>query len=278
MHNLRKCLGVDIGTTSIKVAELVAEKTGARVTKFFTVPIPLPPAPLTPERAEVVAKTLRDALKERKVSTKQAVFCISGQNVFVRKVRVPRTTEERLRRIINYEARQQIPFALENAIIEYQVFDVGEETELEVLLVAVKKDLVADFMKVVSRTGLRPAMVSVSSFALFNFHVFDATPFDRLCDELGLAKKKKAQQPSDATAGSNAGEEQATGTKSKFAFKLPSFSFGKKKAGQPAADAETLPEVPTEEPVAPEEEETYEEVRAFVNIGEIGRASCRERV
>lgn len=264
MHNLRKCLGIDIGTTSIKIAELVAEKTGARVTKLHTVPVPLPPGPLDAQRIEIVSKTIRDALKEQKITTKHAVFCISGQNVFVRKVRLPRTTEERLHRIIAYEARQQIPFALENALVEYQVFDLGPESDLEVLLVAVKKDLVNEFMKLVNKTALKPVAVSVSSFALFNFHVFDSTPFDRLCEELGLVKKKKdsKRQPSVAEP---AAEGEQPSTKKKFSFKLPSFSFIKKK-GQTAqtGEAEELPEVAVEE--VPEKE-IFEEVRAFVNIG-----------
>lgn len=261
MHNLRKCLGIDIGTTSVKVVEIVSEKTGARVTKYFAVPIPLPPGPLDAQRIEVVAKAIRDALKDQKISTKHAVFCISGQNVFVRKVRLPRTTEERLHRIIAYEARQQIPFALENAIVEYQVFDLGPESELEVLLVAAKKDLVNDFMKLVGKTGLKPVAVSVSSFALFNFHVFDATPFERLCEELGLVKKRKTKASATSSEGSEAG---ATGKK--FAFKLPSFSFGKKAQPEGSAEnAEALPEIALEEP--PSEEEVFEEVRAYINVG-----------
>lgn len=261
MHNLRKCLGIDIGTTSVKVVEIVSEKTGARVTKYFAVPIPLPPGPLDAQRIEVVAKAIRDALKDQKISTKHAVFCISGQNVFVRKVRLPRTTEERLHRIIAYEARQQIPFALENAIVEYQVFDLGPESELEVLLVAAKKDLVNDFMKLVGKTGLKPVAVSVSSFALFNFHVFDATPFERLCEELGLVKKRKTKPSATSAEGGEAGV-----TGKKFAFKLPSFSFGKKAQPQGSAESpEELPEIALEEP--PPEEEMFEEVRAYINVG-----------
>ncbi|MCX7625228.1 MAG: pilus assembly protein PilM [Candidatus Sumerlaeaceae bacterium] len=262
MHNLRKCLGIDIGTTSIKVVEIVSEKTGARVTKYFAVPIPLAPGPLDPQRIEVVAKTIRDALKDQKISTKHAVFCISGQNVFVRKVRLPRTTEERLHRIIAYEARQQIPFALENAIVEYQVFDLGPESELEVLLVAAKKDLVNDFMKLVGKTGLKPVTVSVSSFALFNFQVFDATPFERLCEELGLLKRRKAKTAAVGAEGSETGDKGK-----KFTFKLPSFSFGKKKAQTQASgeNADELPEVALDE--SPAEEEIFEEVRAYINIG-----------
>ncbi|MGC8740236.1 MAG: pilus assembly protein PilM [Candidatus Sumerlaeaceae bacterium] len=265
MHNLRKCLGIDIGMTSVKIAELVAEKTGARVTKLHVVPIPLPPGPLDAERIEIVSKTIRETLKEQKISTKHAVFCISGQNVFVRKVRLPRTTEERLHRIIAYEARQQIPFALENAVVEYQVFDLGPDSELEVLLVAVKKDLVNEFMKLVGSTGLKPVAISVSSFALFNFHVFDSTPFNKLCEELGLVKKKKSAKSAATGEGQAALGEQPS-EKKKFSFKLPSFSFGKKKQ-QPAkvASSEELPEVAVEE--VPEEEEVFEEVRAFINVG-----------
>lgn len=262
MHNLRKCLGIDIGTTSIKIAELVAEKTGARVTRYFAVPIPLAPGPLDATRVEVIAKTLRDALKQQKITTKHAVFAISGQNVFVRKVRLPRTTEERLHRIIAYEARQQIPFALENAIVEYQVFDLGPEAELEVLLVAVKKDLISDYMKLLGKTGLKPVAISVSSFALFNFHVFDATPFDQLCEELGLVKKKKA-----AAKAAGSDQQGAAQAGRKFAFKLPSFSFGKKKDTEPQPSSPELPEVALEEPTLEGEEEVFEEVRAFVNIG-----------
>lgn len=264
MHNLRKCLGIDIGTTSVKIVDMVAEKTGARVTKYFSVPIPLPPGPLDAQRIDVVSKVIRDALKSEKISTKHAVFSISGQNVFVRKVRLPRTTEERLHRIIAYEARQQIPFALENAIVEYQVFDLGPESELEVLLVAAKKELVNEFMKLVMKTGLKPVAISVSSFALFNFHIFDATPFDRLCEELGLIKKKKAKTATQTAGEGEGATEQKSGKK--FAFKLPSFSLGKKAKPETAAESpEELPEVALEE--APVEEEVFEDVRAFINVG-----------
>ncbi len=266
MHNLRKCLGVDIGSTSIKIAELVAEKTGARVTKYFSVPLSLSPGPLDAQRIEVISKAIRDALKEQKIATKHAVFSISGQNVFIRKVHLPRTTEERLQRIIAYEARQQIPFALETALVEYQVFDLGPESDLEILLVAVKKDLINEFMKLVAKTGLKPVAICVSSFALFNFQIFDATPFERLCEELGLLKKKRAFKPvaqvSQETA-SESGEDEP-GPKKEKGFKLPSFSFLKKKTETPKDAQAELPEVAVEE--APEEE-IFEEVRAFVNIG-----------
>ncbi|AXA35939.1 Type IV pilus biogenesis protein PilM [Candidatus Sumerlaea chitinivorans] len=261
MHNIRKCLGVDIGTTSVKIAEIVAEKTGARVTRLLSTELPVGRGQTDAERNAAVARVIRDLLKENKVATKHAVFCLSGQHVFIRRIRIPRTTEERMHRIIAYEARQQIPFALENAVVEYQVFDFDDPAEVEVLLVAVKKDLVAEMMKLIGKLGLKPVMISVSSLALFNAHVFEATPFEDLLVELGLAKKAKPASKTSAEESQPANEEGG-GAKKGFSFKFPKLSFGKKAAGKPSAE-EAPPEYADEE----EEETVFEEVRAFVNVG-----------
>ncbi len=257
MQQLKKCLGVDIGATSVKVAEVVFDKAGVRATKIARADIGLPPGPMDNERIAVVARTVRDLLKENKITTRAAVFCVPGQSVFIRRIKVPRTTEERLHLIVSYEAKQQIPFALDNAVMEYQVFDSGDGTEVEVLLVAIKRDIVKDFMKVVDKTGLKALMVSVSSLALFNFHILDATPLADLQAELLPSRRKARKAP--AASGEGGGG---------FSLKLP-FSFGKKKA---AAGTETATvEMATEADALPEYEDVpvdaFEEVRAYVNIG-----------
>lgn len=268
MQRLRKCLGIDIGTTSIKIAEVVAEKTGPRITQIVRAELNLPPGPMDTERVAAIAKVVRDAVKEAKITTKQAVFCVAGQSVFIRRIRVPRTTDERLHRIVAYEARQQIPFALDNSLMEYQVFDWGDSGEVEVLLVAIKKDIVLDFMKIVNKTGLKAIAISVSSLALFNFHVFDSTPFDELVEQLSPSKKKS---PKKITATPDATESEAVAPAKKkgFSFSMP--SFGKKKAApEPVALAlEDLPEAEPADFAVPEEsyDDIYEEVRAYVNIG-----------
>ena len=270
MQRLRKCLGIDIGAASIKIAEVVAEKSGVRVTKLLKGQLGLSPGPLDTERINVVARAVRDLLKDNKVTTKQAVFCVAGQSVFIRRIRVPRTSEERLHRIVTYEAKQQIPFALDNSIMEYQVFDSGDESEVEVLLVAIKKDIVTDFMKIVSKTGLKPVLVSVSSLALYNFHVFDSTSFEELQEESGLKRRRAAAAPTAA-----AGEDEipdvadAAPPKKGFSFKLPklNISFGKKKGAAAAAAAALAEDEAGGEDDLAGMPDMYEEVRAYVNIG-----------
>jgi Tfp pilus assembly PilM family ATPase len=204
---------------------------------------------------------LRDLLRENKIGTRQAAFALPGHAVFVRRVRLPRTSEERLQRIIRFEARQQIPFPLEQTLLQYQVTSTEVPDEVEVLLVAIKRDIVDNYMHLIRRLGLRPIRLGVSSFALFNFHMFDAgiKPEVFTLDELPAAKVEPV--PVEKPEAKPAAEKPA-----KAGF-LKSFLGGKKKKPpQKAAPAKApAPEESTGRelvPVGPPEE-----VKAFVNIG-----------
>jgi len=274
MHQLRKCLGVDLGASTVKIAEVSLEKTGVRVTRLLSRAVGLPPGPMDAARQEAVVQCVRDLVKENKITTKQAVFCLPGQSVFIRQIAVPRTSEERLRRIVAYEAKQQIPFALENAIMEYQIFDLGNPNELKVLLAAAKLDTVTEFMKFVEKTGLTPVAVSVSSMALFNFHVFDTCGYQALLEEIqpGRAPRKRPTRVTGGEVDASAdGGAAAVPAKKGFAINLPKFDLsallGKKKAAavmDAPGSAETAPELGDE---FFGEDEGIEEIKAFVGIG-----------
>lgn len=274
MQRLRKCLGVDIGGNAVKIVEIQAEKAGVRVVRMARAEIDIPPGPMDADRIAAVAKVVRDLVASSKVVSRQAVFSVPGQSVFIRRIRMPRTTEERLHRIVAYEARQQIPFALDNSLMEYQVFDTPGAAELEVLLVAIKKDIVLDFMKIVAKTGLKAIAISVSSVAVFNFHVFDSTPFEDLSRELGSGRRKRKIGDEDLSDGAAAG---ASPSGLKAAKRVGGGSFlaklglGPKKSAAAAAaaavvneDDESMEETSLE---GLPEDDGYEEVRAFINIG-----------
>lgn len=269
MPRSSKCLGIDIGASSVKIAEIVTERSGARVTKLAQAELNLPPGPMDAQRLDAIGRVVRDLIKENKITTRQAVFCVPGQSVFIRRIKVPRTTEERLHRIVAYEARQQIPFALDNSMMEYQVFDYGDAAEVEVLLVAIKKDIVTDFMRVVNKTGVKPLMISVSSLALFNFQIFDSTPFEEFQDELARSRgKSRKRRQITATEAEDEAAPEAAPAKKGFSFKMPklNLNFGKKKAAAAAAATGTEDSGFGIDTLAPEED-VYEEVRAYVNIG-----------
>lgn len=262
---LKKCLGIDVGTTSVKISEMVAEKSGVRITQIHRADVDLPPGPLDATRMDEIAKAVRTLISEHKITTKHAVFSVPGQNVFIRRIRFPRTNEERMHRIVAYEAKQQIPFPPESSLMEYQVFDYGDSAEVEVLLAAIKSDIVTEFMNLVNKCGLKPVMISVTSLALFNFHVFDSTPFADMLDAL-------KEQQSGASAAPVAVADDAEPEKKKKGIKIPKMSFGKKKKldADDVMDA-TLPEDMSAASLQidelPAADDMFEEVKGYINIG-----------
>lgn len=261
MAGLKRCLGIDLGSSRIKVAEIVIEKGKLRLAKVLQADVDIPPGTDEDERGLRLSRALRDLLKANKITTKEAIFCVPGHAVFQRPVKLPKTSAERLRRIIEYEARQQIPFPLDQTQFEYQVFeDPQNEEEVEVLLAAIKKDAIQSQVRLFRRTGLRIAGIGVSYFALFNYHLFDQ-------GKITLEAKTK---PAKAKADKGNGAEKKD---KKGGFSL---SFGKKK--------KVAAEAVAEEPLAGEEEipdldEAFEgddgfagdgmleEIKAYVNLG-----------
>lgn len=241
MASIKKCIGVDLGTSSIKVAEMILSSSGVDVLKFANAEINISPEASRAERQKETLNTLKGLLKSNKIATKEAVFCVPGQMVFVRRFRLPKTTEERLDLIINYEARQQIPFPLDKTVVEYQVFPIEDVPEVDVFLVALKKDILYEFMDLVNKTGLKPIGISISSLALYNYHSFDSIPNDKLMEKLGPKKKKKISF--------------------KFKFKMPKF---KKKSGKEKEKKEAQL---TEDNISEGAEFEPEIVRAYIHIG-----------
>jgi type IV pilus assembly protein PilM len=227
----KRCLGVDLGSSAIKVAELALEKDGIRIVRLASAPLDISPTATAAERRSAIAKALRELLRSNRINTKEAVFAIAGQTAFVRRFRLPATTQERLERIIRYEARQQIPFPLERTHLEYQIFPSADGGEVEVLLVAVRIDQIQDFVTLVNRTGLFPQAISITPFALYNYHASQNVDFDTLASH----RKTKAR-------------------KSPF-NKLTLF---KKKGAAGAGKTEAEQE---------EEAPIYEEVKAYVHVG-----------
>ncbi|MCC6547724.1 type IV pilus assembly protein PilM [Candidatus Sumerlaeota bacterium] len=236
MPQLKQCLGVDLGVNSVKIVELSIDKNSVTVLRAASAPTNVSPAMSPDETRQAIVAAARDVLKKGRFSARKAIFSISGQKVFIRRFRLPATSDERLARIIQYEARQQIPFPLDKTILQYQHRSLPDSAEVEVLLVAVRTDEVRDFMTMVNRTGLTPIAISVSSFALYNAHHFlslDGKSSEQIF-EAASHKKKASAKPKKPKKG---------------------------KKDEPASE-----EVAPEEESAPEEF-VYEEVKGFVNIG-----------
>src|SRR5207253_5688518 len=92
----------------------------------------------------------------------------SSQSVFARFVKLPAVEEEKVERIIVFEAQQNVPFPIDEVVWDYQLIAGGGDEQVQVVLVAIKTDLLDEINNAVEETGLRTAIVDVAAMALYN--------------------------------------------------------------------------------------------------------------
>jgi type IV pilus assembly protein PilM len=166
-------VGLDIGSSAVKAVELKQVKSG----EFQLVNIGL--ESLTPEAivdgAIMDAGSVIDAIQRlfsvQKVKTSDVATSVSGNAVIVKKISLPQMSTEELAESIHWEAEQYIPFDIQDVAIDYEVIEgSGAGGNMDVLLVAVKKDKISDYTSVISQAARTPTIVDVDVFALQNCH------------------------------------------------------------------------------------------------------------
>jgi type IV pilus assembly protein PilM len=168
----RTVVGLDIGSSSVKAVELQPSGKGHRVAAFASEPVP-PDAIV--DGAIIDGGAVSDAIKrifERKnFKAKDIAASLSGSAVIVKKISLPVMTEAELYESIYWEAEQYIPFDVQDVNLDYQILDAGtpdNKGTMDVLLVAAKKEKIADYTGVIVQAGRTPAIVDVDAFALQN--------------------------------------------------------------------------------------------------------------
>lgn len=169
----KRSIGLDIGSGYLKVVQLKDTKGGYELELFDI--LPLPPE-LIVDGSIIDSLRLVDSLKElikkAKIKTKDVTVGLAGHSsVIVKRVSLPEMSEEELSESIKFEAEQYIPFDIEDVNLDFQILGPKEEPgQMDVILVAVKKDITNDFLSVVKEAGLNPVIVDVNSFALENIY------------------------------------------------------------------------------------------------------------
>jgi type IV pilus assembly protein PilM len=167
----KNVVALDIGSNSIKIVQLNQAKKGWELVKLAIAYLP-PEAIVDGSIIDsmTVTNTVRDLISENSIKDKDAVSSLTGHSVIIKKVGLPAMTEEELADSIQWEAEQYIPFPMSDVNIDFQI--LGEDAEgrgqMDVMLVAVKKDVINDYTNVIREAGLNPVVVDVDSFALEN--------------------------------------------------------------------------------------------------------------
>ena len=117
-----------------------------------------------------VVDAIRRLVDKARVKTKEAVVSISGNSVIIKRINLPLMTMEELEESIQWEAEQYIPFDINDVNIDVQLLDdAGDDPgQMEVLLVAARKELVSEYQSLIHQAGLKPVVVDVDAFAVAN--------------------------------------------------------------------------------------------------------------
>jgi len=166
-------VGLDIGSSAVKAVELRPAGKGFRVTAVGIEPIP--PDSIV-DGAIIDGTAVADAIKRlfqnKAFKSKEVAASLSGNAVIVKKISLPVMTEAELGESIYWEAEQYIPFDIQDVNLDYQILDAGTGPDskgtMDVLLVAAKKEKIADYTGVISQAGKTPVVVDVDAFALQN--------------------------------------------------------------------------------------------------------------
>jgi type IV pilus assembly protein PilM len=169
----KSVVGLDIGSSAVKAVELKAVGKGFKVVAFAIEAVP--PDSIVDGAiidGAAVADAIRRVFENKAFKTKQVAASLSGNAVIVKKVNLPVMTEAELAESIYWEAEQYIPFDIQDVNLDYQILNggTGAESEgtMDVLLVAAKKEKIADYTGVISQAGRLPVIVDVDAFALQN--------------------------------------------------------------------------------------------------------------
>ncbi|HKF67395.1 MAG TPA: type IV pilus assembly protein PilM [Vicinamibacterales bacterium] len=166
-------VGLDIGSSAVKAVELKPAGKGFRVVALASEPVP--PDSIVDGAiidGAAVADAIRRLFENKAFKTKEVAASLSGNSVIVKKISLPVMTPSELGESIYWEAEQYIPFDIQDVNIDYQILDPGTGPDskgtMDVLLVAAKKEKIADYTGVIAQAGRVPVVVDVDAFALQN--------------------------------------------------------------------------------------------------------------
>jgi type IV pilus assembly protein PilM len=172
LHGRGGFVALDIGSSSVKMLETSIDRSGYHLRKIGILPIPAKAIQnnMVVDQAPVV-EAIKTLLQENRVTATQIVSAVPGRAAIMKRVRMPRQDDNELEANVEFEANSVIPENLENVNLDYQVLNLSEGgSQMDVLLVAVKKEIVSSYTEAIEQAGLTPAVIDVDYFAMENMY------------------------------------------------------------------------------------------------------------
>ncbi len=165
-------VGLDIGSHSVKVVELEAQANKSYKLVNWGVSQPLAEAIVDGEimDRQLVTDAISNLLESRGIKTRSVVAAVSGRAVIVKKITMNKLSAEDAQQAIYWEAEQHVPYDINDVSLDFEILGQApnDPQQMQVLLVAAKKDMVMSFSDLIREAGLQPNIVDVDSFAAQN--------------------------------------------------------------------------------------------------------------
>jgi type IV pilus assembly protein PilM len=163
-----RILSLNLGSHTVGLAEFHAQPNGGLILNAYRLrEILADPANESARNAQI-GTALQEMLGELGIKGGPANYAIAAQSVFARFVKLPAVEEEKIERIIAFEAQQNVPFPIDEVVWDYQLVGGGADEQIQVVLVAIKEDLLEGLNAAVESAGLRTSIVGVATMALYN--------------------------------------------------------------------------------------------------------------
>lgn len=171
MAKSKLALGLDIGSSSVKLVHLKEGKRGYTLLAWGEAPLP-PEAVVDNQlmNSSAIVEAIRELVAQQKVKVKDVAIGVRGHSVIIKRISMPAMSQEDLDESIQWEAEQYIPFDVKDVNIDTQILTPQGDAagQMDVLLVAAKKDMINDFTAVCAEAGLTATVVDVDAFAVQN--------------------------------------------------------------------------------------------------------------
>lgn len=185
MATSTRILSLNLGSQTIGLAEFRAQSHGGLVLQGYRLrEVLVDPTGEGMQRAQI-SSAVREMLGEMRIKEGDVNQAVAAQSVFARFVKLPAVKEEKIERIIAFEAQQNVPFPIDEVVWDYQLVGGGTDEQIQVVLVAIKSDLLEDINAAVESTGLRTSIVDVATMSLYNafrYNYSDSTGCSLLVD------------------------------------------------------------------------------------------------
>ena len=163
-------VGLDIGSSQVKVCLLKQRGKKYRLLNFGI--LPLPPETIVDGEilnSAALVSSIRELLASQNIRTRDACLGLGGASVILRQISLPRMSEEELEESLAWEAKQYIPFDLEEVYLDFHISPHAPDADqMDVILVAAKRHVVDDYCAAARLAGLNPVVVDIHAFALVN--------------------------------------------------------------------------------------------------------------